>query len=777
MFYNIKFILMKIVALIPCLLFASYLQAQIKISGKVMGENRQPLEGVTVRCFFNDSIFVSGTITDKDGVFSLSLEQEKSYRLLLTCIGYADETLFLKDMMKHVQLPVIEMKNSSVAMDNVTVVASQNIHRNNRTLIYPTKEQLRHASNGYNALYNLMIPKLDVDPFSKKVTTIRGEALLCINGRKADVQEIQNLNPKDIIRIDFYDGNHPEYPESSAVVDYILIKKESGGTLSTDNQQHLNRSIGTYGIAGQFFKKKSEFAFSFSDTYQNFRNDKTKNTYHTFIYDDYSLNSWEIGLPSEVKDNRLNAYLNCIYQNNKSVFYVSLRFSRNKPLKNMHTSLEYDRLGYSSLYSIDNSEMKGLNPGGKISYQRKMKNDQKLSLFILFNYGKNRYEREYNAWDKGSPYMNIYTYAKEKFYYINPELNYIKTFSNKGTLSITLQYIQQNTRTFYTGDSQTKDILFSGESAFYLTYSQAWKKLYLSLRWGNKVIFTDNKVKSPVLAHAFCPQIFLNYQINSRQSIQYASIMESVPANMEWQGTVEQKIDFMQVKRGNPDLKPVKVMNNLVNYNVNLSFGSIMASFNHYVIFSNLAFNVFREKDMFVHTYYSGGTSNEFEPRLTLKWNVVPGLLTFKVYGGWKKSYVNSWKYMETDNWTYGGNVLFTHKGWMASVDVKSPRYQEINTLSIIKRDLSYGLNIGYTYDNLSLTFSTINPFSYKTYKLQFDSNDYFENTTYYTLGDLEDHIFCLNLSYRFSFGKKHKFHRTEIENVRNSAIMKATQR
>ena len=58
----------------------------------------------------------------------------------------------------------------------------------------------------------MMIPTLDVDPFTKKVSTIQGETLLLINGREASSDEIRNLNPKDILRIDFYDQHHPEYP-------------------------------------------------------------------------------------------------------------------------------------------------------------------------------------------------------------------------------------------------------------------------------------------------------------------------------------------------------------------------------------------------------------------------------------------------------------------------------------------------------------------------------------------------------------------------------------
>ena len=249
---------MKALFIIVLCLLNTLLEAQnICLKGRLVDEHKNAVSSATVRCFIHDSVFVKGDISDSTGNFSITAPVSPSgYKLVINYIGYKEHVLHTKGDLGELQLGDIVLIEESNKLDEVVVTGRQITRTTDKVLYFPSKEQLRHASDGYKALALMMIPTLDVDPFTKKVSTIQGETLLLINGREASSDEIRNLNPKDILRIDFYDQHHPEYPNANSVVDYILEHHDRGGMVAMNGQQHLNKGNGSYGATGQIFNKK-----------------------------------------------------------------------------------------------------------------------------------------------------------------------------------------------------------------------------------------------------------------------------------------------------------------------------------------------------------------------------------------------------------------------------------------------------------------------------------------------------------------------------------------
>ena len=90
------------------------------------------------------------------------------------------------------------LQENNVTLDGVTITGSSFIQKKDCLLIIPSKLQSKYAYNGYDLLYNLMIPGVVVNRKEGAVITSRGSATLYINGVKADFHKIQNLRPKDI---------------------------------------------------------------------------------------------------------------------------------------------------------------------------------------------------------------------------------------------------------------------------------------------------------------------------------------------------------------------------------------------------------------------------------------------------------------------------------------------------------------------------------------------------------------------------------------------------
>ena len=267
---------MKYAILLFVLLFwgTSLFGQELKIQGHLIDENKRDLVAATIRCYMNDTLFMIGGSTNSKGEFELKLPRtEQKYKLLISYLGYKETTLVLNPTKESlIRLGEITMDKKVVQIQEVTVLAPNRINTEDKIMAFPTREQLRHSYDGYSALRALMIPGLEADPRSATITYHRESVLLCIDGREATREEVQNLNPKDIKRVDFYSQGRPDYPEASTILDYILKERDYLGTIALNARHQLNKPTGTGRGTAQYFEGKSEWAVSVSDSYTYFRN-------------------------------------------------------------------------------------------------------------------------------------------------------------------------------------------------------------------------------------------------------------------------------------------------------------------------------------------------------------------------------------------------------------------------------------------------------------------------------------------------------------------------
>ena len=141
-------------------------------------------------------------------------------------------------------------------------------------------------------------------------------------------EEVQNLNPKDIKRVDFYSQGRPDYPEASTILDYILKERDYLGTIALNARHQLNKPTGTGRGTAQYFEGKSEWAVSVSDSYTHFRNHDEGYTETIYHFPDETIVRTDDELPSLDNNNNLKTYLNYIYKDKLQTFYSSLRMNR-----------------------------------------------------------------------------------------------------------------------------------------------------------------------------------------------------------------------------------------------------------------------------------------------------------------------------------------------------------------------------------------------------------------------------------------------------------------
>ena len=751
---------------------------KVKLKGTILDEGKKNLVAATVRCFVTDTCFCAGNVTDENGHFEIQLPGVDEYKLIVSYLGYKDYTMRLKIDKKDLQLEPIVLQSDAKNIDEVVVTGSQVTRTTDKVLYFPSKEQLRHASDGYNALALMMIPTLDVDPFTKKVSTIQGQTLLCINGREASNDEIRNLNPKDILRIDFYDQHHPEYPNATSVIDYILAHHEAGGSAVLNGQQHLNKGNGIYGVTAQFYKKKSEFTASVSDNYNNYTPKRSGESTTYFKFPAGTVINEAKNLPSPQNQNAINSYFNYLYQDKKNQFYVTLLLNQDKSNREDLSLQTYSN--ESVQYKVkDNSSGHTINPALKLDYTRTMKHDQKIRLSLSSSYNKNKYDRSYAALQDEEMTSAYNTRAREKNYMIAPLLMYTKALRKSDVLFATLQYNHTYTHTLYTIDEQpSDDYLTNGEGLLMLGYALRWKdKLKMTLQWADKLIYIDNKKESS-LRHFFNPGLFTTYMINPKNSIRFVAKMGSGDLGLKYRSMTEQRIDKYQIRRGNSDIKTLKFYEIDLIYSLNtkaidFAYSTILEVTTDYVPYERVSYD--KERNLFVHDYAVGGSGYDLETGPRVKLKVIPGKLTLDLAGYYTRRSLHAWKNFTINSFNASAKLLFMYKNVSASAQVASPQKSFTDFCVFYHTPLTYNFNVGYSLNNWHFEFSARNPFSTFVEKREYVSDIYSSYSQNYA-PKINDHVFYVNVNYRFDWGKKHTFNQIEMEKTRNSAILKANE-
>ena len=198
------------------------------ISGSICGENSSPVEFANVVLTAADSSFVSGTISDENGNFTIGKNPNAVF-LTVSCIGYETKVLSLDD-----NLEKIVLKTSDTELDEITVSAGLPKTRIKdgamvtdvqNTLLSKTLSAERMLSK----LPGVTVTKEGVEVFGK------GTPEIYINNVKVrDDSELKNLDPKNVKTIEVINNPGAEYDAEVQAVIKIYTLKPIGDGLSFD---------------------------------------------------------------------------------------------------------------------------------------------------------------------------------------------------------------------------------------------------------------------------------------------------------------------------------------------------------------------------------------------------------------------------------------------------------------------------------------------------------------------------------------------------------------
>lgn len=741
--------------------------SQVLVKGNVKSENKQEVIYASIQLLHPDSSFVQGTITDSIGNYCLQNVYSGDYLLFVSSMGYIPQWHIFSIGIQDKKLPLLTLKKDNILLDEVVVKASSFVRQKDRVLIIPTEQQVKHASTGYDLLYNLMIPGMSVNTQKGSVNTLLGEATLYINGQKADYKEIRALRPKDIEKIEYFEMPTGKYAGDKASVNYILKKKNTGGYVALDGMQTIGYLGGDYNANLKVMHKNTSYTLFAGHSMEHndgIRTDKKE----VFYFPEQEISRTTHVDDAELNKNKQYAQLNINNNNDKRTLAGKISFVHQSMPDNYSKSvIEYDNTPVNDISAKTETTQTALMPSLNLYGSFKLGQTQFLNVNLTATYTNNEYIRKYTE-------RNYFSHTKvdESLYNITFSTDYNIQLKHNNSFGLNFSHLHSISSATYKEDFKEWSHLWTTETLLMGQYNQSIGKIYMSLQFGGDLLqycLHGNEAKRYLSPHA---NILLNYQINSENSILYGLNTGNSNPPMEWINNVNQELDLLSVKRGNPHLERTNYYNSYLVYNhqtgkINLQvaglyFGAINSVFSDYYI----------ENDKLVNTFRTGGNFHQLKGSLAVTYKIIPSL-HIKLLGFYRYNEITGKVKQHRNEWGGSMDINYYWKDFAFNIHGKSTGKTLDNYPAFVDTPANYGAFVRWNHKNWMAEAGTDNTFSkHNQTKMYMDMGVYrFHNSSYSETYQKTGYI---KVAYTFDFGKNTSKEQRNINTTINSAILKA---
>ena len=369
----------------------------IKIKGSVWREDGNAVEFANVVLQKQDSTFVLGTTTDLKGNFLLDKITLGDYRLIVSLIGYYDNVTELKGLYKSLDLGNLVMREEVESLSEVTVTAANVINKSDRKLIFPNQKQMAASTNGINLLNTLQLPRLNVNLMDNTVSLTTKESLqLRVNGVKVTEQALMAIQPQDIIRIEYIENPGMRYENVGAVLNYIVRRHESGGSISFNVIQSPYKGMGNYNLSSKLSYKKSEFGLNYMGMARKFDNVWRENEERFLFEDGRELIKEEIPEPGNLTNNVHQLLLNySIQAGERDYINVTTGYYRGVFSEDYYSNLKNSWHPNQLVQMTDLSSNQIDRPWLDLYWSHSFKRKQSLFLNLVGTYIRSDNDRTY----------------------------------------------------------------------------------------------------------------------------------------------------------------------------------------------------------------------------------------------------------------------------------------------------------------------------------------------------------------------------------------------
>lgn len=556
-------------------------KSERKLIGRLIDNHNLPVEFANIQLLNpKDSSFLCGGVSNANGDFVIPCQQKQAL-MKVSFVGYKT----ICKLVPIARIGNVRMQANSYLLKGVTVEAARVVEKVDRQIIFPTKEQVKTASNGYDLLDNLSLPTIIVNRAERKVLSLKGgDVQIRINDVKASMQDVLALQPDEVTKVEFINVPGLKYGDSNldAVINYQVRRRYAGyvGGVSTmqGTKAGFNNSDGYF----KYNVKKSEFSLNYSFSYRSVeeRSYESLGTYHLPTGETLHRNYLGYDSPFLYTTNNVQLGYN-LSEPDKYTLNVRLNFyNHNSPVRGMNQL--YQESGKANQYLQNNRKMLEQIPSLDIYYSLNMPHDQNLALNLVGTYIGTDYQyrmREYtfnkspDESVKNAP-LTDYSYdATGRKRSLIGEGTYSKNWKQMA-LSVGGQYNISHTDNIYVGSSNA-DTELKYSNLYLFTQLQGQQKWFSYQVGVGATRSSIHQGENGYCKWLFRPQVTLQAKASDRLSFKWSSKITSDIPSLSDLSELRQYSNSFEARDGNSGLKPFTGYNNTLSASWNIPLMSV----------------------------------------------------------------------------------------------------------------------------------------------------------------------------------------------------------
>ena len=661
----------------------------------------------------------------------------------------------------------IQMQPYTQTLGEVVVKADKVIKKSDGMTVIPQKGLLKLSTDGFDVIYGIMIPGLDVDRQKGSVTRLGQEVAVYINGEKASNAELRNIKPSSIVRIDYIDIPSGKFINDPFSLNIITRSSTNGTYYAFDDTQYIGYMRNTFNATAQWNLEHSNVSLFAGNDLSDFGNAGSHER------EEYGFPGRSVLRYTDILDNRYknnNQYLQLNVTKSASTYNMGIKVSAMRdedPFQVVSGKVTVDDSGdKASRFLSEGRSSRSFYPEVNAFGNFVLGQGHMLSANVSFSYGDNRYNDDIQEEN-----YRFLSNVNEDIWELKNFLSYSKTVkSQKFSLVMKDNYTRSNA--CYTGSVDLGQRFYSNEGILQAGYMNNFSKsLMLNLQAGSSWLLY--RLEGATKTSKLLPRasITLRYTPFEHHAFTLnANVGNSFPTLNTFNQVSLGKNPFLQ-HRGNAEQDITHI------YNVGLAYNAFLKNLNYQLMLINntymhLAVPQFViEDDVMVSTYTSDADLHQYLAVFFGTWNIT-GSLALKSELAYIHNDFNGYLDKSKNTWRMRLDATYTYKDMMINVYGKVKETRLENT-GIEEEDFfRWGANARYNLGQWTLEVGVNNIFTPRNY-LKSTYSDVNYGYARSTFNKMEQANAYLKVAWRLNVGKKVNPESNNSSRIYPSSIMK----
>lgn len=735
-----------------------------RYKGRVVDEKGRPFEfaNITLRSLQDSSIIAKG-VSNENGFFVIPCNATK-VMARISYVGYQTVEM----VCSHEDMSTVHLLPSRLTLKEVTVKSRQKIHKTDYDVFIPTVLQKKVSIDGYDLLRNMAIPQLDIDAITNE-TTVKGKAVTFIIDHHivTNPNDIKQLSPNDILKVEYNAMPTGEYAQYDCTVKFTTKRKDRGENIMVSGMQGLNKNVEDVNSVVRFYRQRYEHSLAYAESHSHDDDSYTAQTEHFDYPNGDKLEKDLVSNASSQKNRSSNLFYNLHYYGDSATFNVRLGYLFRRPETSASYLTRYKGVFDRGTTSQETSKESSYSPYLSFSSRFQLRNRQRLSFRGSLDYSNNKFDYLLKE-----GYFSNSNDTKEHYYRLVLGSNYTKVMDKDWTLTGALYNFTENSRTNYLlNQTKVKGGLTYSETLLEMGISKRWEKMFASLDGGISQLFY--KIRSEAHQYRYSPRVSatVKYTFTPSLYVQYRGCLTNSYPTMTMYNNIEQDIDTIQKRRGNPNLKPTTIVSNTLNVNYDVGSWSFYTMYDMFISWKNNAEFVSYDNGYFIHSLLSEGHYYYTNPKIGMSYSK-NGLLV-KTRLGAEHYQITGRNGLTDTEWYNKSSISYAINALNVGMYYTTYRHGVYATLEQWSNTALYGLTVSYKYKSIGVQAGCQNPFTDYRSHSSLLTQDYSKRQ--YRLDHLRGKFFYLKASISLDFGnRKHSYTDVDTSKRINSAIMKS---